>query len=89
MPRLHVTPHLLRHVAAPPRDVPGDTVRAVLTAAFAAVPQARGYVLDDAGAVRHHVVIFVDGRQITDRAAQSDPVGPDAEVYVMQALSGG
>jgi hypothetical protein len=34
-------------------------------------------------------VIFVDGHQIHDRAGLSDPVPVDAEVHVMQALSGG
>jgi hypothetical protein len=46
-------------------------------------------VLDEHGAVRPHMVIFVNGRQIRDRISLSDPVSADAEVHVMQALSGG
>jgi hypothetical protein len=46
-------------------------------------------VLDDNGAVRKHMVIFVDGVQIADRAHLSDQVAPAGQVYVMQALSGG
>jgi sulfur-carrier protein len=89
MPRLVFTQNLQRHVACPPDDVPGTTVREVLDAAFAKNPRARGYVLDDQGALRHHVAIFVDGEQVSDRARLSDAVRPDAQIHVMQALSGG
>lgn len=35
--------------------------------------RSRPYVLDDQGAVRRHMVVFVNGRQITDRTRLSDP----------------
>lgn len=89
MPLLEFTPNLARQVQVPAGRFPGQTVREVLDAAFADAPQARGYVLDDQGAVRKHVVVFVDGTQIADRSTLSDPVGPDGNVFVMQALSGG
>ncbi len=89
MPRVAFTQNLQRHVACPAIDVAGDTVRAVLDAVFADNERARGYVLDEQGAVRTHVTIFVDGRPIRDRDELSDPVPADGEVYVMQALSGG
>jgi molybdopterin synthase sulfur carrier subunit len=83
------TPNLQRHVECPTAQVAGSTVRAVLEAVFAENPRLRGYVLDDQGALRKHMIIFVDGQQIEDRAALSDPVRDTSEVYVMQALSGG
>ena len=43
--------------------------------------------LDDQGVLRKHMVVFVNGNAIGDRATLSDPVPKDAEVYVMQALS--
>jgi sulfur-carrier protein len=89
MPRLFFTANLQRHVACPPGEWPGASVREVLEAFFAANPPARGYVLDDQGALRHHMAVFVDGVQVHDRAGLSDPVAADSEVYVMQALSGG
>jgi hypothetical protein len=61
----------------------------VLDAVFAANPRARGYVLDDQGELRRHMTVFVDGAVLRDRVRLSDPVAPDGEVYVMQALSGG
>ena len=42
-------------------DVPGTTVREVLEALFALAPNLRGYVTDERGALRHHVVCFVNG----------------------------
>lgn len=89
MPRVEFTAHLRRHLDLEDRDVAGDTVRTALEAAFLGQPKLRGYVLDDTGALRRHMVIFVDGEQIVDRAALSDPVNDRSTVYVLQALSGG
>lgn len=86
MAKVVFTPNLQRHVACPPREVEASTVREALEAVFADVPRLRGYVVDDQGALRAHMMVFVDSQQIRDLA---DPVGPQAEVYVMQALSGG
>jgi len=89
MPRVTFTPNLQRHVLLPNREVPGDTVAEVLEAVFADEPRARGYVLDEHGSLRKHMAIFISGRMIADRERLSDPVEPDAEIFVMQALSGG
>jgi hypothetical protein len=89
MPRLVFTPNVQRHLACPPAHVAGRTVREALEAYFALHPTARGYVLDDQGALRPHMVIFVDNEPITDRARLADSVGENSEVFVMQALSGG
>jgi molybdopterin synthase sulfur carrier subunit len=83
------TPNLARHVACPTTEVEGATVRAILDRVFEDNQRLRGYVVDEQGALRHHMVVFVDGRQIQDRKGLSDPVPPGGEVYVMQALSGG
>ena len=83
------TPNLQRHVECPRETVVGDTVREVLDGVFATNPRLRGYVLDDQGALRRHMMIFVDGQQTADRDRLTDPVRATSEVYVMQALSGG
>jgi len=67
----------------------GRTLRAVLDEVFASHPILRGYVLDDAGALRHHVAVFVDGQAARDKRHLGDPIDDDAEVFVAQALSGG
>ncbi|MDX2092712.1 MAG: MoaD/ThiS family protein [Kofleriaceae bacterium] len=83
------TPNLQRHVECPTEVVAGATVREVLEGVFAANPRLRGYVLDDQGALRKHMSVFVDGEQVADRERLSDPVRATSELYVMQALSGG
>lgn len=84
-----------RHVDCPDERVTmaaGDgprRLRDVLDAYFELHPPVRSYVLDDVGAVRRHVAVFVDGDVITDRTGLSDPVTPTSTVHVFQALSGG
>ena len=89
MPRVVFTANLQRHVACPPSEGEGATVREVLASVFARYPKAEGYVVDEHGALRHHMAIFVDGEAVSDRKRLSDPVRPQAEIFVMQALSGG
>ena len=89
MPTVTFTSHLQRLVGAAPAQVEGATVRAALEAAFAQSPLLRGYVLDDQGALRRHVIVFVGGEAVKDRIGLSDAVAPDAQIAVLQALSGG
>lgn len=89
MVKVLFTQNIQRHVACPSDDVSGETVSDVLDAVFKSNPTARGYILDEQGAVRHHIVIFVDNRVLRDRMTLSDTVEPDSEIHVFQALSGG
>jgi hypothetical protein len=89
MTTIAFTPNLARHVETPGARVRGDTLRAALDAYFRDNPRVRGYVLDDQGAVRKHVAIFVNQRLIGDRQRLSDRVGEDDDIFVAQALSGG
>lgn len=70
-------------------SVPGARLDTVLSALFERHPGLRSYVLDERGRVRHHVALFVDGQAIADKSDLSQTLRDDAEVYVMQALSGG
>ena len=89
MARVVFTENLQRHVECPPTEANGATVREALEHVFHGNARLRGYVVDERGALRKHMVIFVDGRQIADRQQLGDPVEPSTELYVMQALSGG
>lgn len=89
MPRVSFTPNIQRHVGCPTMNVDGETLREALDAVFTANPRARGYVLDDQGALRKHMTIFIDGVQLSDRTKLSDPVSENSSVHVFQALSGG
>lgn len=89
MPTAIFTNNLQRHVKAARCDACGSTVNEVLDSVFSQNPNLRHYILDDQGSVRKHVVIFLDSNPIADRTRLNDPVRPDAEILVMQALSGG
>ena len=89
MPLVEFTDNLASQTRAPACRVDGATVGEALQAVFAMTPGLRGYVLDDQGAVRTHVVIFLDNVAMRDRQKLSDTVRPDSEIFVMQALSGG
>ena len=89
MPSIEFTPNLKRHVDCPKASLEAATVAELFDRYFERWPGVRGYVLDDQGAVRHHVKVLVDGRNIRDRKAQSDPLGAASAVHVFQALSGG
>jgi molybdopterin synthase sulfur carrier subunit len=89
MPRVVFAPSLRRHVDAPPRNVEGATVRQALAAAFAQQPRLAGYVLDEQGQLRKHVMVFVNGQRIADRQGLGDALRPDDEIQVFQALTGG
>ena len=89
MVQLTFSSALQRHVPCPPLAVQAATVRDALEQAFAREPRLRGYLLDDQGALRRHMTVFVDGSAVRDRRGLSDPLAGDAEVAVIQALSGG
>jgi sulfur carrier protein ThiS len=69
--------------------VPGDTVRAVLEGIFEENPKLRSYLLDDQGALRRHVNVFINDATVRDRERLTDAVSGTDEIFVMQALSGG
>ena len=89
MATVRFTPNLQRHLDVPDCEVRADTLGAALEQVFTLNPRLRSYVLDDQGRVRRHVMMFIDAEPITDRQHLSDLLASDAEVYVVQALSGG
>ena len=70
-------------------DIPGNTVGDALERLFVLHPVLRGYVVDERGALRRHVALFVDGNAIHHNSNLQQALGENAEIYVMQALSGG
>ena len=89
MPHIRFTQNIQRHVPCPPATVGGATVRQVLDGYFAVNPAARGYVIDDQGALRKHMAIFVNGEPVLDKSRLADAVPADGTVDIIQALSGG
>ena len=89
MPTVEFAPALPRHVACPTQQVQAPTLRLALESAFAAAPAMRGYVLDEQGAVRKHVAVFVNAAMIASRSNLELPLAPADKVLVIQALTGG
>ncbi len=89
MPTVEFARSLTRHVACPAQAVQATTLRAALDAAFRAAPNLRSYVLDEQGAVRKHVAVFVNAQMIASRTALDIPVNDGDKVLVIQALTGG
>jgi len=69
--------------------VPGDTLAAVVRNLDDRCPGLAAYLVDDRGALRRHVNIFVNEEILEDRKGLSDRVTGTDRVFVMQALSGG
>jgi len=89
MPTVEFAQALTRHVACPPQRVEAGTLRAALDRAFLAAPALKSYVLDEQGAVRKHVAVFLNARMIASRSDLDVAVKPDDKVMVIQALTGG
>lgn len=90
MPLVRFTPNLrVVHPGLEDFEAEGDTVRAVLDAVDERYPGLLAYVLDEHGALRQHVNVFVDRDFVRDRERLSDSVPPQATVSILQALSGG
>lgn len=89
MAHVSFTANLARHRPVRSVDVPGQTLAEALGHALAGDDFLQSYILDEQGRLRKHVNIFVDGEMVADRARLSDPIRKGADIYIMQALSGG
>lgn len=52
-------------------------------------PGLADYLVDERGALRKHVNVFIGDRLVTDREALKDEIDDDSRVCIFQALSGG
>ncbi len=90
MPRVQFTKNLVRFF---PRledgEYAGETVAELVASLERAHPGLASYLVDERGALRRHVNVFLGDELIRDRVRLSDRVPPGAVVSVFQALSGG
>ena len=90
MARVVLTSNLRRYTGGITEiEAEADRVCDLLTALDERVPGLRHYVVNDQGALRRHVNIFVDGEAVGDRAHLTDALRPTSTVHILQALSGG
>jgi molybdopterin synthase sulfur carrier subunit len=90
---LFVIPGALRELAGNRAEVRLDQAAGSLGGALSRLwtecPALRDRVLTEAGAVRPHINIFVDGQNMRDASGLETPVREGAEVFLLPAVSGG
>jgi sulfur-carrier protein len=92
MATVELTAHLYRFFPALQGTkivVQAATVAEVIRQLEQLAPGFSFYVCDERGRLRRHVNVFVEEEMIADRQHLTDQVGPNARVFIMQALSGG
>lgn len=72
-----------------PMKVSGKTVSKALQEVEVSFQGISDYILDENGALRQHVNIYIGNEMVKDRERLMDELTDNDEVYVMQALSGG
>jgi hypothetical protein len=66
-------------------EVVGVTAAAAIAALETSHPALRGWIVDERGALRRHVKLFLHGKAI----ALDRPLAPEDELIVVGAISGG
>jgi sulfur-carrier protein len=90
MPRVQFTRNLQRFFPTLQEvEIEGDTVAQVIGRLDQRFPGIGDYIVDERGALRKHVNIFVGENPVRDRQTLEDPVEQEGVLLVMQALSGG
>jgi hypothetical protein len=90
MATVHFTQHLRRFFPElTTLESSAPSVAALVSEIDARHRGLASYLVDERGALRKHVNIFVDNRFVRDREHLSDTLGPASQVHVFQALSGG
>jgi molybdopterin converting factor small subunit len=86
MPRVILTGSIRQHAGGRGAvEVEAATARAAIAALEAACPALRGWVTDERGSLRRHVRLFQCGTAVSLDA----PLGPDDDLHIVAAISGG
>ena len=90
MPTVKFTPHLQRFFPdLKTQEVEGTTVADLIDVLERRYPGLAAYIVDEHGALRKHVNIFIGEELIRDREKLADIVLEKDRVFIFQALSGG
>lgn len=72
-----------------PVEIAGDSVADILLLLEQKHTGLTDFLIDEHGALRQHINIFIGDKMLTDRDSLSDRVGERDEILIVQALSGG
>lgn len=90
MPQIKFTKHLNRFFPNLQNcEVEGNTVAEIIDALELKFPGLSAYIVDEHGALRQHVNIFIDQHLIEDPQKLSDKIEDHQRLFIFQALSGG
>jgi molybdopterin converting factor small subunit len=67
----------------------GETVGAVVTDLVEQYPALRKHLLDDGGALRSFVNLYLNGRDVRDLGGAEAPVDPGDKLAIVPAIAGG
>ena len=70
-------------------SVEGITVSEVLQNFFNQYPEIRGHLLDENGAIRNFVNIYVNGIDVREQDNLGTPVSPGTDIRIIPAIAGG
>ncbi len=70
-------------------EVEAATIAEALAAVDARWRGLGDYIIDEQGALRKHVNIFIGDELIRDKRRLSDKISAETRITIMQALSGG
>jgi sulfur-carrier protein len=82
-------PSIQRHKPVAEQSVSVGTLAQALDAACSAASGLRHYILDDQGAIRKHVAVFVNQEMHLPRDDLSRSLRSGDQVLVIQCLTGG
>jgi sulfur-carrier protein len=82
-------PSIQRHKPVAEQSVSVGSLAQALDAACSSASGLRHYVLDDQGAIRKHVAVFVNQEMHLPRDDLSRSLHPGDQVLVIQCLTGG
>lgn len=89
MVQVSFTENLQRHVRCDALSVEPGSLAAVLAQVFERYPPLAGYLLDDQGELRKHVMLAIDQQLVQGALPRDQWLAAGSRLHIMQALSGG
>jgi sulfur-carrier protein len=87
--KVTLTANLQKYYPQAKFDMSASSVKDLLKKMDEVRPYFSAYILEDNGAIRKHVNIFINGEVVRDKSHVEIPLEAGTQVHIMQALSGG
>ena len=87
--KVALTANLQKYFPRSKFEIEASSVKELLRKMDAERPHFSSYIVEDNGAIRKHVNLFIDGEVVRDKSHVDIPLKAGSQVHIMQALSGG